>query len=207
MRAGGFGVERKLKLLVPVEEETRVAESVVAIASAGAVAGDVGGVRGDFVGDHALLHVFRVGQAEMFFGRDVAKHGRAVPADHGRADGAGDVVVAGGDIGDERAERVERRFVAQLDFFFHLQFDLVHRNVAGAFDHHLHIVFPGFFGQFAQDFQFGELRFVAGVGEAAGAQAIAERKADVVLLEDLADVVEIFVEEILLLCGSSSTAP
>ena len=47
-------------------------------------------------------------------------------------------------------------------------------------------------------FEFGELRFVAGVGDAAGAQAVAEREADVVLLEDFADVVEAFVEKILL---------
>ena len=72
------------------------------------------------------------------------------------------------------------------------------RNVARAFDHHLHVVLPGLLRQLAQHFQFGELRFVAGVGEAAGTQAVAERKADVVLLENLADVVEVLVEEILL---------
>ena len=68
----------------------------------------------------------------------------------------------------------------------------------GTFDHHLHVVFPGFFGQLAENFQFRELRFVAGVGQAAGTQAIAERKADVVLLENFADGVEILVQEILL---------
>ncbi len=32
-----------------------------------------------------------------------AEHRRAVPAGHGRTDSAGDVVVAGGDVGDEAA--------------------------------------------------------------------------------------------------------
>ena len=109
----------------------------------------------------------------------------------------GDVVVARSDVGDQRAERVERRFVAELDFFFHLLLDLVHRDVAGAFDHHLHVVLPGDLRQFAQSFQFGELGFVAGIGDAAGTQAVAQRKADVILLHDFADVVEAFVEEIL----------
>ena len=71
-------------------------------------------------------------------------------------------------------KRVERRLVAPLVFFFYLLLDLVHRNVAGAFDHDLHVVLPGDAGQFAQGFQFGELRFVARVGEAAGTQAVSE---------------------------------
>ena len=144
------------------------------------------------------LDVLPVGQAQVFLGRDVAQHGRAVPADHGGADGRRDVVVAWRDIGDQRAQRVERRFVAELVFLLHLQLDLVHGNVAGALDHHLHVVLPGLLGQLAQRLQLRELRLVAGVGDAAGAQAVAERKAHVVLLEDPADVVEALVEKILL---------
>jgi hypothetical protein len=72
------------------------------------------------------------------------------------------------------------------------------RNVAGAFDHDLHVMLPGDAGQFAQRLQFGELGFVAGVGQAAGAQAVSEREAYVVLRENLADVFEALVEEILL---------
>src|SRR6202035_4418340 len=59
---GGGGVEGKLELLVPVEEEAGVAEGVVAITCARTVAGDVGGVGCDFVSDHALLYVFRIRQ-------------------------------------------------------------------------------------------------------------------------------------------------
>ena len=71
-------------------------------------------MRGDLVGDEALLDVVGVRQAEVLLRRDVAEHRRAVPADDRRADGARDVVVAGRDVGDERAERVERRLVADL---------------------------------------------------------------------------------------------
>ena len=110
------------------------------------MARDVGRVSGDFIGDNSLLDVFGVGQSEMFFRRDVTEHRSSVPSDHGRANGAGNVVVAGSDVGDERPERVEWRLVAELHFFFYLQFDLVHRNVTGAFDHHLDVVFPGFLG-------------------------------------------------------------
>src|SRR4029077_6484472 len=87
-------------------------------------------------------------------------------------------------------------------FFFYLQLDLVEGDVAGAFDHRLHVIFPGFFGELTEDFQFGELRFVTGVGEAAGAESVTERKTDVMLLENFADGVEILVEEVLLLVGA-----
>ena len=42
------------------------------------------------------------------------------------------------------------------------------------------------------------MRFVTGIGEAAGTQTVTEGKADIVLLEDFADGVEIIVKEILL---------
>ena len=128
--------------------------------------GEVGGVGGDFVGDDAVFHVLLVRQAEVFLGRDVAEHRAAIPADHRRADAAGDVVVAGRDVGGERAERVERRFVAPLELLGHVFLDHVHGHVAGAFVHDLHAFGPGAFGEFALHFEFAELRFVVGVGNA-----------------------------------------
>ena len=99
----------------------------------------------------------------MFFRRDVAKHGAAVPADHCRADRAGDVIVAGRDVGGERAERVERRFVAPLELFLHVLLDHVHGDVARAFVHHLHVLRPRALGQLALRVKFGELRFIVRV--------------------------------------------
>ena len=73
---------------------------------------------------------------------------------------AGDVIVAGRDVGGERAERVERRFVAPLELFLHVLLDHVHGNMARAFVHHLHMLFPRALGQLALRVKFGELRFV-----------------------------------------------
>jgi hypothetical protein len=47
-------------------------------------------------------------------------------------------------------------------------------------------------------FEFGELRFVVGVGDGAGTQAVADREADVVGRHDVADLVPMRVEEVLL---------
>src|SRR5213075_2773367 len=104
--------------------------------------GKIGGVGGDFVGDDAVFNVFLVWQTKVFFRGDVTKHGAAVPADHGGADGAGDVIVAGRDVGGERAESVERRFVAPLELFLHIFLDHVHRDVTRTFVHHLHVLCP-----------------------------------------------------------------
>src|SRR5277367_3384074 len=174
-RAGGFGIERKLELLVPVEQKTRVAERVVAIARAGTMPRHIRRVRCNLVRNHALANVVRIRQAEMLFRRDVAEHRSSVPADHRGADRAGNVVVTWRDVRDERAERIERRFVAQLVLFLHLHLDLIERNMSRTFDHHLHIIFPSFFREFAENAQLGKLCFVARIREAAGTQPVAER--------------------------------
>ena len=73
------------------------------------------GVGGELVGDEADLDLILVRRVEVLLGRDVAEHGATIPIDHGGADTAGDVVIAGGDVGGEWAEGVERRFVAPFE--------------------------------------------------------------------------------------------
>ena len=68
-----------------------------------------------------------------------------------------------------------------------------------ALDHHLNVVLPGFFRQFAEYLQFRELRFVARVRDAPGPQSVTQRKAHVVLLENLANLIEPLIQKILLL--------
>ncbi len=112
--ARGLGIEREIELIFPTKFEAGFADGVVAVLRAGMAFGQIGGVGGDFVGDDPVFDVFLVRQSEMFFRCDVTKHGAAVPTDHGRADRAGDVIVTGRDVGGERPESVERRFVAPL---------------------------------------------------------------------------------------------
>jgi hypothetical protein len=97
-----------------------------------------------------VLHVVLVRQAQVLLGRDVAEHGGAVPADHRRADAAGDVVVARRDVGGQRAQRVERRLVAPVQLQVHVLLDELHRHMARAFDHDLHVVLPGDLRELAQ---------------------------------------------------------
>ena len=78
--ARGLGIEREAELLVPVEMEPCPAERVVAIAGAGPMPSQIGGVRGDFIGDHSLADVIDLGQAQVLLGSDIAEHARAVPA-------------------------------------------------------------------------------------------------------------------------------
>src|SRR5690606_24800727 len=111
------------ELVFPAELEAGAGKGVVPGAGGRVALGQVGGVGGDLVGDDAVLDVLSVGQAEVLLGRDVAEHGGAEPADHGRADGAGDVVVAGGDVGGQRPEGVEGRLVAVLQLLVHVGLD------------------------------------------------------------------------------------
>ena len=56
-------------------------------------------------------------------------------------------------------------------------------------------------GQLAQGLQLGELGGVAGVGDRAGPQAVAQAPGHVVLPHDVAQVVEVRVERVLLAVG------
>src|SRR5437899_777301 len=115
--AGRFGVETKVELVFPAKFKTGLAQGVVAVLRARVAFGEIGGMSRDLVSDDPILHVFLIRQAEVLFGGDIAKHGTAVPADHRRADGAGDMVVTGSDVGGERPEGVKRSFVAPFQLF------------------------------------------------------------------------------------------
>ncbi len=201
--AGGNGIEAEVELVFPAELEARLADRVVAVLGTGVAFCEIGGVGGELVGDDADLDVVLVGQAEVLLRRNVAEHGAAVPADHGGTDAAGDVVVAGGDVGGEGAEGVEGSLVAPLELLGHVFLDHVHGDVAGTFVHDLATFGPGAGGEFALDFEFAELSLVVGVGDGAGAQAVADGEGDVVSGADVADFVPMGVEEIFLVMGEA----
>ena len=131
----------------------------------------------------------------MLLRRHVTQHRAAEPADHGGADARGDVVVARRDVGGQRPKRIERRLAAFLELLVHVDLDLVQRHMAGAFDHHLAAFLPGDLREFAERLQFGELRAVVGVRDRAGTQAVAERERHVVFAHQVADFLEVRVEE------------
>src|SRR5450830_986789 len=128
--------------------------------------GQVGGVRGNLVGDDAVLDVHLVGQAQMFLRCDVAQHRCAVPADLRGADAGSDVVVTRRDVGGQGSQRVERRFVALLQLQVHVFLDQVHWHVAGTFDHDLHVVLPGDLGPLTTDIAPGYDHITSGIGAA-----------------------------------------
>ena len=195
---GGFRVQTQVELVAPAEIEAGAAQRVVAQLGGRVALGQVSRVGGEFVGNDADFHVVPIGQAEMFLGRDVAEHRAAEPSDHGGANAAGDMIVTGGDVGGERPQRVEGGFAAFFQLLFHVHLDLVHRHVAGAFDHHLAIMFPGDLGEFAQGFEFGKLGAIVRVRNGAGAQAVTQREAHIIGSHDLADLAEVGVEEVFL---------
>ena len=198
VRARGVRVERQVELVGPAELEAGLGQRVVPLLRLRVPLGQVGGVCGDLVRDHADLHVVPVRQAEVLLGRDVAQHRGAGQRDLRRADGRRDVVVRGRDVGGQRTEGVERRLAAELLLQPHVLHDLVHRHVAGALDHHLHVVRAGDVRELAEGSQLGELRGVVGVRDRARPQPVAQRERDVVRPQDVAEFLEVRVEEALL---------
>src|SRR5262249_59322567 len=100
----------------------------------------------DFISDDPLTDVVLVGQTQVLFGGDVAKHGGAGLSRQRGPDRRGDVVVTWCDIGDQGTENIEWRFVADLPLLFDVHLNQVHGNVSRSLDHDLAAVFPGFQG-------------------------------------------------------------
>ena len=123
------------------------------------------GMGGDLVGDAALLDVVALRQAEVLLRRHVAEHGRAVPADLRRPDGAGDVVVRRSDVRGEGPEGVEGRLETVGQLLVHVLADQLHGNMTRTFDHHLNIFLPGTECQLAEYFELAKLRIVGRIGQ------------------------------------------
>ena len=107
------------------------------------------------------------------------------------------MVVAGGDIGDQRSQHIEGGSHADALLHLHVGGDLIQGHMAGAFHHHLHIVRPCALGQLAQTYQLFDLAHVGGVSQTAGTAGIAQRDGHVMLGADLADLVKVLVEGVL----------
>ena len=194
---GPGGIHGKGELVGPAEFKAGHAHEVVAQDRTGHASGDVGRMGRDAECGHALAHVVRIGKAEMLLGRHVAEHRRARPRDHGAADGGRDVVVARTDVAHERPERVEGRVIAPLALIELVELDAGHRNVAGPLDHHLHVASTRPAVELPERPEFGELRRIVAVVEAARAQAVAERERQVVVRRNVEDLVKVLVEEVL----------
>ena len=65
---GAGGIEAEGELVAPAEFEARFRDGVVAFLGGGMAFGQVGGVGGDFVGDHSFAHVIAVGRPRCSLG-------------------------------------------------------------------------------------------------------------------------------------------
>ncbi len=200
---GPLGVQGQVELVGPAEFEAGLGEGVVAALGGGVALGQVGGVGGDLVGHHALAHIVTVGQPQVLLGGHIAQQGATVPTDHGRPDGAGQVVVPRGDVGHQRPQGVEGSLVAPFQLAVHVLANQVHGDVAGPLVHDLHVEGPGPASQVALGPQLGELGLVVGIGNAAGPQAVADAEGHVVAGHDLADLVPVGVRKVLAVMGQA----
>ena len=75
--------------------------------------------------------------------------------------------------------------------------------MTGTFNHHLYVTFPSAFCQLSQCAQFGELGFIIGVINRAGAKTIAQTERNVISPHNFADLIEMRVEEVLFMMGKT----
>ena len=110
------------------------------------------------------------------------------------ADSAGNMVIAGSNVGYERSEHVERCAVAQAFLQLHVSSNLVVRHVAGAFYHNLYALIPSALCQFTQVEQLLNLRSVGSISNAAGTQAITQANSYVIFSTDIKNFIIVFIQ-------------
>ena len=143
---------------------------------------------GDLVRHAALLDVVFLRQSEVLFRSHVTQHAGTVVGGGRRSNAAGDVVVTWKDVGHQWPEHIKRSTVTKRPLQLHVVFDLVEGHVSRTFDHDLHALPPGALSEFAERFEFGQLRAVRRVGKPAGTKAVTDGERDIVLAHDVADV-------------------
>ena len=130
--------------------------------------GQIGSMSGNLVGNHAVLHIIAIWQAEMLFRRNIAEHGAAIPADLCRTDTGCDMIIARRNIGSQRPQCIEWCLIAILKLQIHILLDHLHRHMAGPLDHRLHIMFPGDLREFTQCLKLTKLCRIVGISNGTG---------------------------------------
>ena len=150
---------------------------------------------GYLVGDHTCAHIILVRQGEVLLRSDIAEHGGSEPSDLCATDGGSDMVVAWGDVGDKGTEGVEWSLMAMVELTLHVLLDFLQWHVTRTLDESLHVLVPCASDKFAHRVEFGKLCLVVGISDTTRTQAIAQGQCHVILSHDVADVVEVLVEE------------
>ena len=200
---GFIGVQGQVELIFPAKFKARLGQGVVPDLRRRMTLRQVGRMGCYFIGNDPVFHVILIGQSQVFFWRDVAQHRGTVPADHGRADSRGDVIVTGSDIGRQRPQGIKRRLGTAFQLFFHVFPDHVHGNMTGTFDHHLHVVLPGYLRQLAKGLQFRILGGITGIRNRTRTQPVTQGEGNVVGLHDLANFFKPGIEEIFLVVSQA----
>ena len=154
---------------------------------------------GNLICHHTGTHIVLVGQCKMLLWCYVAEHCSAIPAYHGSAYGTRDVVVGRCDVGYERTESVERCTMTLLYLAVHVGTNLLHWHMSRTLYKCLHVLLPSALHKFTHGVKLRKLCRVVGIVGRTGTKSVAERNSHVILGTDVADVVEMVVEETLLL--------
>ena len=139
----------------------------------------------------------------MLFRCHITKHRTAVPTDHRRPNGRGDMVVSRGDIRCQRSQGVKGRLVTPLQLLLHVFLNHMHRNMTRSLIHHLHPTIPSPLGQIPLCLQLSKLGLIISIRQRTGPQSVPDRKADIISRHDIADVIPMGPKEVLFVVGEA----
>ena len=126
----------------------------------------------------------------------IAQKVRAAHGCQRAADSGGNMVIPRRNICNERPQHIKRRTVAHAFLQLHVGGNLIVRHVPRPFHHYLYAFCPCALRQFAKVQKLLQLRAVACIGQAAGAQTVAQTNGNIILGADVQNFVIVFVQRV-----------
>ena len=203
---GQFGVERQVELVAPTELETSLRQGVVADGGSRVSLGQIGRMGGYLIGDDTCTNIVFIRQGQMILGGDVTQHSSTQPGYLCATYSTGDMVITWSNICYDGTEGVERCLVALLQLSLHVFTNLVHGHMSGALDKCLYILIPRACDEFAHGVEFGKLGSIVRVGCTSRSQSVAQRQGHIILSHNVADIIEVLVQETLLIVQQAPLA-
>ena len=113
-------------------------------------------------------------------------------------DAPADVVVTREHVGDQGAKDIEGGTVTESTLQLHVPFNLIHGDMAWAFDHGLNTMSPSPLNQLSNGGKFCNLSGIRSIGQTAWTQTISYGERDIVLPADFTNVIPTVVHGVLL---------
>mmetsp|Transcript_10666 Transcript_10666/g.13839 ORF Transcript_10666/g.13839 Transcript_10666/m.13839 type:complete len:295 (-) Transcript_10666:1007-1891(-) len=196
-------VKSKVELIFPSEFKSGFRKSIIPVLSIWVSLCKISSMSCNSVSNQPSFDIITVWQPQMFLWGNITQHSAAHCTNICSANARGNVIVSGSNISGQRAQGVERSFMAPLQLVLHIDRDFVKRHVPRSLVHDLNILFPSTFGEFTLDLEFSKLSFIISIIDRSWSEPITYGKSYIVFVADVKDVIPVLISKVFFMVGQA----